>query len=454
MAGIFPASTDGGLPPNPGNSTNPSHAYLPAKLPLDTTALYYGNGCDVRLRPEVLNSLISEVAAICDRVHLPYQSGLLTNLRSAVEYIVQRGIPCYAVGTGGPFVYTAAMSPPCLAYNDGMVVIVLPAITNQGATSVNLDGVGLVPVLRNDGQQLQSKDWLAHIPQPIAFYQGNFYQLGLVSSQVPLLAGPLDVWVRTDGSDVTGDGSANTPAAAFMTIQHAWNVVAGRYAATPLTVINIRLGIPGTYAGASFSSYGGSLAIWGDPTGAAPDNYKIAGVPTSPVAASLGFGAVTTVRVTGVCCLIDQPYPVFHEAISFNNGTTGIINRCNFQANIDNSNAGFLQSISSSFMYVQGNLIFRGQNHTLGTAVAVTQTSGFQNATSTDPSSAVFQDMILGNGFFIAGTATGFLPTTVSNSNTHGPKYGVSGNSILYMNGQQPPGDVAGSVAYNGQAVP
>ena len=50
--------------------------------------------------------------------------------------------------------------------------------------------------------------------------------------QVPLTAtGAVDAWVRTDGNDATGDGTANSPDKAFRTIEGAWNAVGGRYAA-------------------------------------------------------------------------------------------------------------------------------------------------------------------------------------------------------------------------------
>jgi len=92
MAGIFPFAQDGGLAPNPSQPNNPAQAFNPNPPPLDTVALYYGNGCDVRLRPAVVNSLISEIAATCQRAGLAYRASSLGNLQTAVAYMIQRGV--------------------------------------------------------------------------------------------------------------------------------------------------------------------------------------------------------------------------------------------------------------------------------------------------------------------------------------------------------------------------
>jgi hypothetical protein len=102
-------------------------------------------------------------------------------------------------------------------------------------------------------------------------------------------------------------------------------------------------------------------------------------------------------------------------------------------------------------------MIFRGQNNTIGTGLAATQEAGLGPATSTDPPIMTFQDVVLGAGCFVTATSSmtiGGMGATVSNSNTHGPRYSVSGNAILYLGGQTAPGDTAGSTAYNGQVVP
>src|SRR5215472_6700511 len=93
MSGIFPQSQHGGLPPNPNDPNLPVQAFLPTIPPADTAALYYGNGCDVRLMPYVLNSIISEIASTVDRGEVAYRFSSLRNQELAIRYLIQRGMP-------------------------------------------------------------------------------------------------------------------------------------------------------------------------------------------------------------------------------------------------------------------------------------------------------------------------------------------------------------------------
>jgi hypothetical protein len=183
MSGIFPAAADGGLAPNANDQLNPTHAYPPVTAPVGTAALYYGNGCDVRLRPEVVNSLISEQEALIDRAMLPYNPNRLTNLELAARYLIQRGLPRGTVFVGGPNNFTATLDPPSTAYNNFMTLSILPEKTNTGPVTVNLDGHGPVPVVRNDGLNLAPQDLYALKPFEAIFYGGSFYVVGPVPSQ-------------------------------------------------------------------------------------------------------------------------------------------------------------------------------------------------------------------------------------------------------------------------------
>ncbi len=95
MSGIFPNTADGGLAPNATDTNNPSHAYDPNTEPLNTAALYYGNGCDVRLRPEVVNAIISELEGVVDIADRAYDHSKLNNLQVAARYLIQRGLPLH-----------------------------------------------------------------------------------------------------------------------------------------------------------------------------------------------------------------------------------------------------------------------------------------------------------------------------------------------------------------------
>lgn len=86
MAGMFPAQMDGGIPANPSTPDNPPQAFPGGEhtQPTDTSALYYGLGCDAKIRAPVLNSIISELFAICDAGGVPYTAGSLDNVARAI----------------------------------------------------------------------------------------------------------------------------------------------------------------------------------------------------------------------------------------------------------------------------------------------------------------------------------------------------------------------------------
>lgn len=239
MSGWHPLPKDGGIAPNPALPTSPAQAYAPVTMPLDTDALYYGNGCDVRLRPHVLNSLISEGLALIDRVGLPYRPGRLTNLREGVEYIDQKGLPRWVVlqpQATPVYNYIGILDPPLLnGLNNGMVLTALPTVTNIGNVRIDVGNGAFVPVLRNDSEQLEAGDWTDHVPQPIAYFDGAWHMLGLARSQGARKAaggyaflnlrvytdpGP-ETYVKTEGTTAAGvictgaGGSAGMPAGAF-----------------------------------------------------------------------------------------------------------------------------------------------------------------------------------------------------------------------------------------------
>lgn len=93
MSGWFPHSWDGGIPPVPETPNNPPQALQPGPYtqPIDTSALYYGLGCDVRIRAPVLNSIISELTAVLEGAGIPYQASRVNNLVTAISIIASRG---------------------------------------------------------------------------------------------------------------------------------------------------------------------------------------------------------------------------------------------------------------------------------------------------------------------------------------------------------------------------
>lgn len=268
MSGIFPQDFDGGLPANPNTPNDPAQAFLHRhRLPVDTPALYYGNGCDVRLRPHVVNSLISEVASIADRAGVGYRASSLQNAEIAIRYLIQRGLPHGAMlieENPWHFTFTLNPAPPC--YTDFMCVTFVPRMApeseiNRSYLRINMNGLGYCPLYRWDGSETKMGDILNLKPFLAVHFAGAWYIIGRIPPE--FRPGGIDLWVRTDGNDATADGTKNTPDRAFRTIRGAFASVGERFMATPLFVANIKLGIPGVYESAYLGPFGGGLSIYG-----------------------------------------------------------------------------------------------------------------------------------------------------------------------------------------------
>jgi len=137
-----------------------------------------------------MNSLISEIAATADRAARPYNPASLTNLETAVRYLIQRGLARAALlleQTQNH--YTGVLDPAAAAYNDYMTISFVPQMSlgpdNQGIVRINLNSLGYVPLLRNDGEEMQAGDLHTGIPFIAIYFKGAFHYAGLVNSQLP-----------------------------------------------------------------------------------------------------------------------------------------------------------------------------------------------------------------------------------------------------------------------------
>jgi|GEM_PF-1915682 len=452
MTGIFPLPQDDGLPPNPAQPNNPAQAFDPTIPPVNTAALYYGYSCNARIRPPVPNSLISEIAATVDRAGRAYDPSSLQNLEFAIRYMIQRGLPRGAlIVAQNPFNFTVTLDPVPPAYSDFMTLTLVPALAgtdtqNQGYVRVNVNGLGSVPLLRNDGGELHAADMLQGKPFIATYYQGAFYLVGLAASQVPLVKiGGIDVWVRTDGNDATGDGTTNTPDKAFRTIQAAWNSVGARFAATPLFAVNIKLGIPGTYEGAAIGPFGGAIFVTGD-----INNRWAYRISTFDIGqglyASLDVNGVTQFAMFGITLLVDSPT---NRIASLFVGQTlvGLYN-VGFDVLYDNAQAALVSLMTSSSTQ-QGNydVTFRGNGHTIGGAIEV---NGSEWGGSGDLRGCTLTttDLNIAIAYAISTklSTIEFLQTTMQTSNVTGKQYAVDTNSLLLKHGLTVPGTIAGTV--------
>ncbi|MFZ5715747.1 MAG: hypothetical protein ACOY3N_23215 [Bradyrhizobium sp.] len=142
----------------------------------------------------------------------------------AITNLIQRGQPQYADDTGADGSIIVTLSPVPKEYKKGMVIVTKAAASNSGATTLNANGLGAVPVLRQDGTALNPGDILAG--GMFAFsYDGTAFQIVWQNKTSILLSVPTDYYVNaTTGSDANDGASATVGTGhrgPFATLQRA-----------------------------------------------------------------------------------------------------------------------------------------------------------------------------------------------------------------------------------------
>jgi hypothetical protein len=445
---MFP---DSGVPPGDAKNSLPD---------VDTKGcdeLWYSTSrCQPRFDPAAANAMLAETMNLIMKGEVQYDCIPLDNLEHAVRYIVQRGLPHSGFMTGGPFDYVLALDPTATRLSDYLTVMVVPQVTNQGASRLNLDNLGFKPILRNDGKPLKFDDMTAGYPMFLTYYQGEWYVPNLCKSQVPLIGlGSVNGWIRTDGNDTTGDGTANTADKAFRTIEGAYNAIGSRYAQTPGFSINLRLGIPGTYDAAHIASASNAIQLFGDV--ARPQDYKIKGrLSTASDGITLNFQICDDVTLWGVTLLIDSPSGINHIGLRCVRSTV-VVNTCRFEMTTTNPDAGFLQC-------ADGTMLMAGVNHFLGgngdRKFFLTCSLGGKYASAGNPpiyNTVHVSDANFDNFFEVSDLAVvhwgPYEPVQTAGPVT-GPMYRIQTNSILRGGGVTIPGSTAGTVLTGAQFVP
>ena len=169
---------------------------------------------------------------------------------------------------GTPNNVTGIYTPAITSTVSGDLVLIKIAEINAGAVLFKVNALADAPITRNDGQPLQEFDLIAGEILLLVYNVNHWQVMRLVRSQVFFkLSANLILYVRTDGDDGLGhDGSTNTAAKAFKTVQRAVDYVKSSFLIGGRTV-TIQLGNPGTYIGqVVVTNVPGRLVIKGDPS--------------------------------------------------------------------------------------------------------------------------------------------------------------------------------------------
>jgi len=90
-------------------------------------------------------------------------------------------------GTANVYVVTCPTGPPSLApsgYANGMSISFLVGNTNTGASTLNVNSLGTVPIVSVSGNALGANALLAGYMANVRYYNGNFYLLNALTSAI------------------------------------------------------------------------------------------------------------------------------------------------------------------------------------------------------------------------------------------------------------------------------
>lgn len=459
MTGMFPGS---GVPPQDAKNS----ILDPDTINCDE--LWYSTSrCQPRFDPAAANAELAELINTINAGEVSYDCAKLDQLQLAINYIAQRGLMSGAVTAAGPLNYTVAFTPPVTRYHDFLQIKVTPNVVNAGPVNLDVNGLGLTDVVRNDGNELREADFPAGVPMILIYYAGKWVVPYFVRSQTPIeYKGTLDYWVRTDGSDLTGDGSANSPTKAFRTINFAFQTAIARYTRSPDMVLNIRLGIPGDYEGCRIGKFPGFVNLIGDKV--APAGYRI----HCTVDGCCIFAEGSTLRTEGVNCILDAlatltgagPFGVFayqNSFVSFNNG------RMEQLVNGHAIASGFFESGGGKLQINEGSVVVDGKGHTIAHGMGSQGTGSFTGCSGAVTPNNLTITWIQCNfvvaaywAYALAGVGvtndviSGVPLVTVVDSGCVGSEYNATVNSFVYAGGKVIPGATAGTVGSGGVFQP
>lgn len=359
-------------------------------------------------------------------------------LLKAVQHLIQRGQPKWAIDTGTTNSVVVSLTPAPAEYKAGMTISVLMLNKPTGPTVINCNGLGTknvynnsAPLIGNEWQALQIVDMS---------YDGTQWQCKGLSAR-PVLTQNTTIYVNNGtGNDTLYDGTAAVVSGShgpFKTIQRAVNAAFG-YAPSQYTItIQVAAGawvenvITPAYAGPNIVINGaGATATL--ITSAGTHAVEVVGPNTLTVqnmsVTAIGSGSSCFVAANGATLTTNNtasggaPLSVFH---SFAGATVNVGSHT--------YNAGTY----GAFFYATG----------LG--VMVMQQSTVHNVAAPVTVGAVAQ-----------ATDIGFLrvqalpsPTWNNGGNITGQRYSVNANSVINSSGNGVnyfPGTVAGATASGG----
>ena len=277
---------------------------------------------------------------------------------------IDNGTICFASDTGAADAYLVATPQVAAGYVDGLSVVMLPSATNTGASTINVDSLGVKSIRRLDNSALTAGDIIVGIPASMRYstVTGSFH-LQIGSSTGPSTA-PSSIatslimadgaWIgQSAGPKVTFDASNKYLEITGCKLLH----LASATAAQPTLKIEntnddeygakIEFHKSVSPAAAADDDEIGRIAFWGkDLSGAASEYFRIttfsSDVSNGDEAGKIIFG-----------CLVDNGL----SNLLVLNGYTGVVAKGAVTINDNGSDIDVIikQSGGADALYVQGS---------------------------------------------------------------------------------------------------
>lgn len=140
------------------------------------------------------------------------------------------------VDTGSANAYLLNFTASFTAYADGIQITWIPANTNTGASTINVNGLGVVNIVNPDGSALTARQLIANQPAQILFKAGAFE---LITPAV----------VLNNSFNCAWGGFSVAPSSTSVAYRRTGNITALTFGAAPLTGISnaptfVMTGIP------------------------------------------------------------------------------------------------------------------------------------------------------------------------------------------------------------------
>jgi hypothetical protein len=144
---------------------------------------------------------------------------------------IQSGKIIFGVDSGTANVYSIVLTPPLLSYYDGLAVWMLPANSNSGPSTININGIGVRNIVRRGGAPLQAGDMPAQYKSLLTYnaLHSNFELYGTgftIGGFMPILTANTTLYVNgATGDDNLYDGTTATvsgPHGPYKTINRAF----------------------------------------------------------------------------------------------------------------------------------------------------------------------------------------------------------------------------------------